>query len=311
MKKAILSLLLISVSGIAMCQDIVKVAKAKDEVPLTPKDTTKAWYIEGTTSLSFTQASFSNWSSGGQNSLGLNALLNLKANYHKGNHAWGNTIDLGYGGNILGKGKEAMATKTNDKIELTTAYGYAISKDKKWLFTVLVNLRTQFSAGYNYPDDSTVISNFMSPGYLIGGIGITYAPVKYFYLYLSPSSGRFTFVIDKKLSEQGAFGVDTGKVMRAEFGPYIRADFNKDLSKTINLATTAEFFTNYLKNFGNIDVNWSLMLTFKVNKWLAANIATQLIYDDDTKIKSTPTSEPGPRTQFKEILGIGLTYSIK
>jgi hypothetical protein len=99
--------------------------------------------------------------------------------------------------------------------------------------------------------------------------------------------------------------------VRTEFGPYIRADLNKDLSKTINLATTAEFFSNYFEDFGNIDVNWSLLLTMKVNKWLAASIATQLIYDDDTQIKTAPTAEPGPRTQFKELFGLGLTYTFQ
>jgi hypothetical protein len=309
MKRISLLTLMIIFSGLAFSQDIVKVAKAKDEIAALAKDTVRHWYINGTGSLSFTQAAFSNWSSGGQNSLGLNAFVNLKINYSKGRNAWGNTIDLGYGGNILGSGKDAVPTKTNDKIELTTAYGYAFSENKKWLLTVLVNLRTQFSAGYNYPDDSTVISNFMSPGYLIAGIGITWAPVKYFYLYMSPCSGRLTFVIDKKMSDAGSFGVDPGKQIKAEFGPYVRMDFNKDLSKTINLSTTAEFFSDYLKDFGNVDVNWSLMLNLKVNKWLAASVATQLIYDDNTMIKTTPTSEPGPRTQFKEMFGIGLTYT--
>ncbi|MCX6243195.1 MAG: DUF3078 domain-containing protein [Bacteroidetes bacterium] len=308
MKRISLLTLLILFSGMAICQDIVKVAKAKDEISADIKDTVKHWYLDGNASLNFTQAAFSNWSSGGQNSLGLTTFFNMKANYKKGRHAWGNTIDLGYGGNILGKGKDAMPTKTNDKIEITTAYGYSLKKDSKWLLTVLVNLRTQFSAGYNYPDDSTVISNFMSPGYLIAGIGFTYAPVKWFYIYLSPASGRMTFVIDKKLSDSGAFGVERGKQIFAEFGPYIRADMSKDLSKTINLATTAEFFTNYLKDFGNIDVNWSLMLTLKVNKWLAASITTQLIYDDNTMVKYSPTEDAGPRTQFKELFGLGLNY---
>jgi hypothetical protein len=45
-----------------------------------------------------------------------------------------------------------------------------------------------------------------------------------------------------------------------------------------------------------------------VNKWLAASIATQLIYDDDIIIKTDPDKPGGPRTQFKEMLGIGLTY---
>jgi Protein of unknown function (DUF3078) len=313
MKKITLFTLLIFSSGYLMSQDkdIGKVAKAKEAVAEITKDTVKAWYMNGTAALNFSQATFSNWSSGGQNSLGLNSFLNLQANYKKGKHSWGNTFDLGYGFNIQGKMKDAKTTKSNDKLEITSAYGYSISKDNKWLLTVLVNFRTQFSAGYNYPDDSTVTSNFMSPGYLVAGLGVTYAPVKWFSLFMSPSSGRFTFVLDKKLSDSGAFGVDRGKKMHAEFGPYVRADLNKDLSKTINLSTTVEFFTDYIETFGNIDVNWSLLLTMKVNKWLAASIATQLIYDDHVKIKTAPTGEPGPRTQFKELLGIGLTYKFR
>lgn len=313
MKNLLLFSLLIFFSGLVMSQDkdIVKVYKAKDAIAEIKTDTVKAWYLNGTAALSFSQAAFSNWSSGGQNSLGLNSFLNLQANYKKGKHSWGNTFDMGYGFNIQGKMKDAKTTKSNDKLEITSAYGYSISKDNKWLLTVLVNFRTQFSAGYNYPDDSTVTSNFMSPGYLVAGLGVTYAPVKWFSLFMSPSSGRFTFVLDKKLSDSGAFGVDRGKKMHAEFGPYVRADLNKDLSKTINLSTTVEFFTDYIENFGNIDVNWSMLLTMKVNKWLAASIATQLIYDDHVKIKTAPTGEPGPRTQFKELFGIGLTYKFR
>jgi len=313
MKNLLLFSLLIFFPGLVMSQDkdIGKVSKAKDAIAEIKTDTIKAWYLNGTAALSFSQATFSNWSSGGQNSLGLNSFLNLQANYKKGKHSWGNTFDMGYGFNIQGKMKDAKTTKSNDKLEITSAYGYSISKDNKWLLTLLVNFRTQFSAGYNYPDDSTVTSNFMSPGYLVAGLGVTYAPVKWFSLFMSPSSGRFTFVLDKKLSDSGAFGVDRGKKMHAEFGPYVRADLNKDLSKTINLSTTVEFFTDYIEHFGNIDVNWSLLLTMKVNKWLAASIATQLIYDDHVKIKTAPTGEPGPRTQFKELFGIGLTYKFR
>ncbi len=313
MKKFTIIILLGVLSNLAIGQnaDVVKVAKAKDIVTAIKVDTVKAWYIDGLASLNFSQASFSNWSSGGQNSLGLNSFISLKANYKKGKNSWGNTLDLGYGFIIQGKMDDAKYTKSNDQIEFTSAYGYSISKDNKWLLTVLLNFRTQFSNGFNYPDDSTVTSRFMAPGYLVTGIGITYAPAKWFYIYLSPSSGRMTFVLDKKLSDSGAFGVARGKKMLAEFGPYFRADMNKDLSKTINLATTVELFTNYFKDFGNIDVNWGLFLTMKVNKWLAASLATQLIYDNNIKIKTAPTDEAIPHTQFKELFGLGLTYKIR
>ncbi len=300
-------------TGGIFAQDIQKVAKAKADVLAdVPPDTVKKhWLVSGTGSIQFSQASFSNWAAGGQNSLGLVAWINFRANYHKGRSVWGNTIDLGYGFNLLGKGNDAKYNKTNDKIELTTAYGYQLDENKKWFLTILMNFKSQFDKGYNYPDDSTVISKFMSPGYLIGGIGITYSPAKWFLVYLSPSSGRFTFVMDKALSDSGAFGVDRGKTMKGEFGPYMRAELNKDLAKNINLTSTLELFTDYLHKFGNIDVNWSLLLSLKVNKWLAASIQTQLIYDDDVMIKFDPKKPGAPRTQFKEMLGVGLTYKFK
>ena len=310
MKRLIFLFTLFFITFYGTSQDIVKVAKATEEVNSAPPDTAKKhWYINGTGGIAFSQASFTNWAAGGQNAIGLNASVNLKANYRKGKHAWANTIGLGYGFNIQGKGSKAVFNKTNDRLELNTAYGYNISTDKKWLMTVLVNMRTQFANGYNYPNDTVIISKFMAPGYLVAGLGITYAPTKGFYLYMSPVSGRFTFVLDTMLSNQGAFGVDKGKKIKGEFGPYIRADLNKDFSKVINIASTLELFTDYLQQFGNIDVNWYLQLNMKVNKWFAASITTQLIYDDNVNIKDESGFSIGPRTQFKEILGIGLTYS--
>lgn len=324
-KYTILVVMMLFSAGI-FAQEIQKIAKAKaDVLSEVPADSTaKHWLIQGNGSLQFTQASFTNWSAGGQNSVGLVAWVNFKANYKNGKHIWGNTVDLGYGFNILGKGNDAQYNKTNDKIELTTAYGYELHKNKKWYLTVLANFRSQFTDGYNYPDDSTVVSTFMSPGYLVAGLGITYAPAKWFYVYVSPGSGRFTFVTDQKLADSGAFGLEGGKWIsantyhhgsniRGEFGPYVRADLNADLAKNINLSSTVELFTDYLKQFGNIDVNWSLLLSLKVNKWLAASIQTQLIYDNDVMIVTDEVKQPqgGPRTQFKELLGVGLTYKFK
>lgn len=327
MKRNLFLLILILFTGSVSAQEIHKIAKAKSDVLSdVPADSTnKRWLIQGSGSLQFTQASFTNWSAGGENSLGLVAWVNFKANYKKGKHVWGNNIDLGYGFNLQGNGSDAVYNKTNDKIELTTAYGYELHKNKKWYLTGLANFRTQFSNGYNPPDDSTVVSTFMAPGYLIAGLGITYAPVSWFNIYLSPGSGRFTFVNDQKLADAGDFGVEkgywnsdstlytNGKTMRGEFGPYMRAGLNADLSKNINLTSTLELFTDYLKDFGNIDVNWSVLLSLKVNKWLAASVQTQLIYDNDIMIITDKTDQPegGPRTQFKELLGVGLTYKFK
>jgi len=310
MKKYLILFSAFMFAGFVFGQDIKEVATAVDKSKTgASTDSIKPWNVSGMGSLNVAQAGYSNWAAGGTNSLGLVGMVNLNINYSKGKHAWANIIDLAYGFQLIGIGSnDQQYNKTDDKIEITSTYGYAIRENKKWYFAALVNFRTQFSNGYKYPDDSTVISTIMAPGYLVAGVGITYVPAKWFRMYLSPVSGRFTFVLDTALSNAGSFGVTAGKKSRGQFGPYFRADLNKDLAKNINLTSSLELFTDYLNHFGDIDVNWNLLLTMKVNKWLAASINANLIYDDDIVIKSSPTDEGGPRTQFKEIIGVGLSY---
>ena len=52
----------------------------------------------------------------------------------------------------------------------------------------------------------------------------------------------------------------------------------------------------------------------KVNKLISATLSTQLIYDDNVIIELDKNQDgviesSGPRVQFKEILGIGISYS--
>jgi len=55
----------------------------------------------------------------------------------------------GYGFNYQGNGSDALFKKTNDKIEITTAYGFELQK--KWYLTVLANFRSQFAEGIQLP----------------------------------------------------------------------------------------------------------------------------------------------------------------
>ena len=76
--------------------------------------------------------------------------------------------------------------------------------------------------------------------------------------------------------------------------------------------TKVDLFSNHIKNPQNIVVNWETLIAFKVNKFISANINTQLIYDDKIKVPvvrdGIPTSI-GSLVQFKEILGVGFSYN--
>ena len=311
MKRFLLLLFSVFSLGVVTAQDIKTAATGLDKAKAeAPPDTAKHhWKFGGFGSLTINQAAYSNWAAGGTNSIGATGMLNLKLRYSKNKHSWSNLLDAAYGFQLIGPAEHAKFNKTDDKLEFTTAYSYEINKNKKWYLTVLMSFRTQFSNGYNYPNDSVPISKFMAPGYVVIGPGITYRPANFFTLYMSPISGRVTFVLDDTLSKQGAFGVEKGKKYRGELGPYVRADLNRDFTKSINLTSSLELFTDYFHSFGCIDVNWNILFTLKVNKWLATIVNLQLIYDDDTKIQTNPPfPATGPRTQFKETIGVGISY---
>ena len=90
-----------------------------------------------------------------------------------------------------------------------------------------------------------------------------------------------------------------------------RAFLKKDLMENITLQTKLDLFSNYLKNFGNIDVSWETLLSMKVNKFISATLSTHLLYDhditiakeDDNGVMKTYNS----KVQFKEVLAVGFT----
>jgi hypothetical protein len=214
---------------------------------------------------------------------------------------------MGYG---MIKQKGEQQRKADDKIILASNYGRQLSSNGKWFFSGNVDFRTQFDKGFSADNLETYISKFMAPGYLLLSIGIDYKPKKYFSLSMSPVAGKFTFVNDKGLSDAGAFGVDPGKNVRTELGGTITALFDKEIFKNVQYKSKLILFSNYVKNPEKVDANWENTFTMKVNNFLSANIYNQLIYDYDIKFvdKNNPNEVPKDRVQFKNILGLGLTF---
>lgn len=283
-------------------------------------DTIDGWKTGGVFAVNLSQTSLTNWSAGGQNSVSVNGLLSVFANLKKGNSTWDNSLDLGYG--MLQQGNEGIR-KTDDRIDFTSKYGRKAAKN--WYYAGLLNFKSQMTAGYNYPDDSNEISNLLAPGYVLGAIGMDYKPSDAFTLFISPLTLKMTIVNDEDLANFGAFGVDPatyddfgnlidkGKTLRTEMGGYIRAQYIKDIMENVKLQAKLELFSNYSEEPTHIDVNGELLLAFKVNKFISATISAQVLYDHDIDIAIDTNGDDvpdkvGPRTQFKEVLGIGLNY---
>lgn len=270
----------------------------------------EGWKKSGVLSLNMAQSSFTNWAAGGQNSVALNGLINMTANYRMKKTAWDNTLTIGYG-KMVQKGTELGWVKTDDRIDFQSKYGYQASE--KWFYSGLMSFKTQMDKGYNYPDTDHKISDLLSPAYLLFSLGMDYKPSDRFSVFLSPLTSKNTIVRDDELSAKGAFGVEPGKNFRGELGAYANLAFKQDeILKNINFMTKLDLFTNYLKNPQNIDVSWEALLVLKVNEYISATVNTLLLYDDDILIKigedGSGTPRLGRRVQFKEVIGVGFTY---
>jgi hypothetical protein len=268
----------------------------------------RPWRVGGNYSLQFNQAAYSNWQAGGTNSITANSLVSLFANYQKGDWAWKNSLNLAYGLSY----QEDIFNKTDDRIELESRVDRKFRKN--WNFSALLNFRTQFTDGFDQPgitEDSLKVSGAFAPAYTVLGLGLTYKPNDKFNAFISPLTTKVTIVGDERLSNLGAFGVDTGSTVRFEAGGYVNLSYNTPIAENIKLQSKLDLFSNYLDgNYKFVDVNAEIILFMKVNKYITANVALNMVYDHDIRFDTNNDGvADAPRTQFREVIGVGFSYN--
>ncbi|WP_415327304.1 DUF3078 domain-containing protein [Chryseobacterium sp. MMS23-Vi53] len=270
--------------------------EVKSDAPVV--DTTKAWSIQGQNTLMLNQAAFSNWVGGGANNVGWLAGVNYNMTYEKGKDLWENIIILGYGQNNT---KGVGTRKTQDVINLSTNYGREFAKH--WYLSGGASLQTQFAAGYadgNNPE-AAKISNFMAPGYVNVGVGVTYRPNDNLTVTLRPANARWTFVLDDDLQYAGNYGLKhDGDSSLFQFGFLGTAMYKLKIMDNITLTNTGSAFSNYLDHPERLVLSYSGILNMKINKFISTNITLDLLYDHN-QIR---------RTQLKQTLGVGFAYNI-
>jgi hypothetical protein len=316
MKKAVVLKLLLpvifSAGSISLLQAQNKGQELRDAagnltVKKDPNDTTKmTWKTGGLYNLNFNQAALSNWSAGGDKSaLSLSTLLSVYAFYADGKRSWDNSLDLAYG---IVNTTSLGTRKSDDRIDLVSKYGYDLGK--KWYLTSLFNFRSQFAAGYNYPDADTKVltSDFLAPAYVLLSEGMDYKPNDNFSFFISPITARELLVHNDSLASVGAFGVDSGKRSRFELGAFASINYTANISKTSVYKTKMDLFSDYLNKPQNISIYWTNILAVKVTRLIAMNLSLTAIYDDNIKSTKSDGTAGGPKVQLQEIIGIGLAY---
>lgn len=276
-----------------------------EEIPVTPYGLLEhkfreRWFLVGQNDLIFNESAFSNWNSGGNNSIGADAKLNYNLSYKKNKHYFENIFLFGYG-IVTSKGQASR--KTDDYINITSNYGYDLKKN--FYLSAGFQFATQFSPGYNYsstPDPvfSDRISKFMAPGYLNAGLGISYNPNENFQVIFRPANAKFTFVTDPLLQKAGKYGLERdGQSFRSETGAMLNMLYRIKIYKDMNFVSQLNFFSNYIYHPERVDVSYNGVLTMKFNKFISTIVSINLLYDHDQIQK----------LQMKQTLGIGFTHN--
>lgn len=291
-------------------------------IPTTGR--TSFWESINKFTLDVSEVAFVNWNAGGSNSISGLYGMNLTRTYRNDGFRWDNQFRFRYG---INKQEGQELRKTDDDLELSSSFGYEVSKNSKWFYSGRFRFKTQVAKGYDYPDVETSISEFMAPGYIFVGVGAKYVERnENLVIYLSPLTQKSTFVLNQRLANSGAFGVRgaqrdaqgniirEGKNSRNEFGILINNELEQKLFDSTTLISRLSLYTDYINNFGNIDVDWELIFDFKINNFMRASLGAHIRYDDDIKInKEEPDGtlvDGGSRIQLKQQLGIGIVLDL-
>lgn len=256
-------------------------------------DTLSNWKKKGVFTLLFNQSSFSNWIAGGENTISGTVSINYDFNYKKGDWTWDNKLITKYGINRI----DGDTKKTDDMFEFNSVAG--LKANGYWSYSFFLNLRSQFTVGYDYEQTPRVeTSNFFAPGYFTFGPGMIYKKSDNFNINLSPLTSKATFVSSDFTANGTAFGVNQGETLRYELGFYAAVFYKAELMENISMENIINFYTNYLEDPQNIDINYQLNFVMQINNYLSTNLNFHMIVDDNA------TS----RVQLKQVFGLGVNY---
>lgn len=259
------------------------------------------WTKSGNAYLQFTQNYISsNWYKGGESNNTLLSGLVLESNYNDRQKVqWDNKLEwkLGF---LSSRSDTLHKYKTNtDLIRLTSKLG--LQAVKNWYYTVQAEFYTQFFASYK-SNNPTVVSNFLSPGYLKLDLGMDYKrSTKTFEVsaVIAPLSYKLTYVRDDDVDET-QFGVDEGKKLKNDLGSNVQVTSAWKIIPEVKWESRISYFTTYEKS----QAEWENTFNFNLNKYLATKLFVHARFDDSAKKK-----EGHSYFQLTELLSFGLSYN--
>lgn len=261
--------------------------------PITINEKVNYWKTTTGIGIDINQGAFSkNWKAGGVNSFAVGGMLNYRAAYSKESYSFTSELRLEYG---KIKNKDQLQKKTKDRIFWDNKGGLQLSKS--WYFFGSVTLETQFDRGYAYfreegEERESLISKFMSPGYLTESIGFEYKPVPYFSTRIGTGTAKQTFMLDTAVINPrfngGNFGLRQRQgerppqTFRNELAFQVTSELrDKQILTNVFLYARYNMFIPYDRKLEHIDHRLDITLRSKINKYMNVTINGVAIFDKD------------------------------
>lgn len=265
------------------------------------------WKKGGVAKLLFNQAAFSEWASGGQNSISLSFHTDYDVNYSKNGWNWDTKFLGDFGLTKLSGAK--YIRKTNDRFDLQSFLGKNFSQ--QWSYSTVFGIKTQFARGYKYGEDSegnetrTLRTHFFSPVYIQLGVGLYWKKSKKLWVNIAPFTQRLTLVSRKFTMDlpegKEYFGVRKGDNHRFELGASVNAFYKFSPMENMTLEQRLGLYSDYLDKAENVDIDYQITTELKVNEYISTNLILQLVYDDNAV----------QRLQVREVFGVGVRMNLQ
>lgn len=284
--------------------------------------------LEGNFGITLNQLAITHWAAGGESNGSGKITSNITYKYNRKLFNYVVNGIFAYG--MSSYAKDKRYEKSEDRCEISMTMTNNNSNNLS--FTSIASLKTQFTNGYSYPNDSIPISRFFAPAYINLSAGYNYNIKDFLSVYISPIAGKMTIVTDQRLADMGSYGVEAGywniynsdstwvngKNILSELGINMLIKYKQNFRNDVSIFSTLNLYNNYMDsnkaNRWNIDVDWETGVKFTINKRVSATINVHLIYDDNIKFTITEivdgveVTKQSPILQFKESLGISFLY---
>lgn len=272
-------------------KDLLK--KTEETIAKIQQEKPNGWAKKGVATVLLNQASFNNWLAGGQSSISGNAGVKYDFNYKSDTWTWDNKLNANYG---LTKINGQDLRKSDDRFEFNSLLGKKASGE--WYYSFFFNFKTQFDSGFDPANSAVKISHFFSPAYTQFGPGMMWKRNDNLKINVAPATSK-VIVVHQHFTDVGpAFGVAQGESSRYEFGAAVNAYYKFNIMENVSAENIFNSYTNYLEEVYNVDIDYTLNIVMKVNKYLTTNFAFQTIYDDNAY----------RGFQTRQVIGIGVNY---